>query len=123
MFKLPLKSKVIEQTAFLEDHVFKGLKSKDEKLETNRIQFFSETDFATILERVEHFGIGLYSIDTLLKEKPFGSVKHEEHKKKATDPKWYKKAFLTFKTSQAELMYGATYKVSSKLLARQIEED
>ena len=43
---------------------------------------------------------------------------HEDHKKKATDPKWYKKEFVTLKTRQEDLLYSAKYKVSKKLLAR-----
>jgi hypothetical protein len=46
------------------------------------------------------------------------TVAHDDFKKKATDPKWYKKAFLTFKTSQPGLTYAASYKVSNRLLAR-----
>jgi hypothetical protein len=39
--------------------------------------------------------------------------------KKATDPTWYKKALLTFKMTEPGMIYGAMYKVSPKLLARQ----
>ena len=44
---------------------------------------------------------------------------NEDFRKKATDPRWYKKAFLTFKTTEKKLNYSATYKVSNKLLARE----
>ena len=40
-------------------------------------------------------------------------------KKKATDPRWYKKAFSELKSKNSELTYSATYKVSNKLLARE----
>ena len=40
---------------------------------------------------------------------------NEDFRKKATDPRWYKKAFLTFKTTEKKLNYSATYKVSNKL--------
>ena len=43
---------------------------------------------------------------------------HEDHKKKATNPNWYKKEFKTLKTRQEGLLYSAKYKVSKKLLAR-----
>ena len=77
-----------------------------------------ETDFETILERIEHFGIGAYKIEAKLDGKSFDVTSHEDHKKKVTDPRWYKKAFMTFKHRQSGLSYFATYKVSKKLLAR-----
>lgn len=106
----------MEQVEFLESHVFKGLKSEADK---SGAHYFSETDFTVVLEKAEHFGIGLYKIETLLKNKAFEVVTHENHKKKATDPKWYNKAFLTLKSKQEGLAYSATYKVSAKLLARE----
>ena len=39
-------------------------------------------------------------------------------KEKTTDARWYKKAFLTFKTATPSMSYTASYKVSAKLLAR-----
>ena len=113
----------MEQTEFLNKHVFKGLKGINQKGETDESSFFSEEDFAVVLERAEYFGIGIYSIETRLKGERFEQAKHEEHKKKATDPKWYSKAFLTLRKRQAGLSYSATYKVSSKLLAKEIKEE
>lgn len=113
----------MEQEEFLTKHVFNGLKALNNKLAEDVDTYFSETDFEIILERVQHFGIGIYVIDSQLKGKPFEVVKHEQHKKKATDPKWYNKAFLTAKTRQPGLTYGATFKVSNKLLTKDISTE
>ncbi len=108
----------MEKTEFLEQHLFTSLKNLNEGSEKDADYHFSEEDFETVLQRAEHFGIGVYGIETWLDGKAYATTSHEDHKKKATDHRWYKKAFLTFKTGQAGLTYGATYKVSAKLLAR-----
>jgi len=108
----------MEQTEFLEKNVFNDLKNLNDGFDKETIQHFSESDFETVLQRVEHFGIGIYKIEPWLNGKFHSVAGHEDFKKKATDPKWYKKAFLTFKFRQSELSYSATYKVSNKLLAR-----
>ena len=108
----------MEQTEFLEKNIFTDLKNLNDGFDKETIQYFSESDFEIVLQRVEHFGIGIYKIEPWLKGKRYETAKHEDFKKKATDPRWYKKAFLTFKFRQSGLSYSATYKVSNKLLAR-----
>lgn len=108
----------MKQTEFLEQHVFIDLKNINDGLDKETIHYFSEADFQIVLERVEHFGIAVYSIEPWLDGKVFDVATHEDFRKKATDPRWYKKTFLTFKSRQADLSYSATYKVSKKLLAR-----
>jgi len=108
----------MEQEKFLEQHIFTGLKNVNDGFGKDGIQFFSETDFEIVLQRAEHFGLSIYSIEPWIKNEVLEASSHEDHKKKATDPKWYKKEFLTLKTSQTGLFYSAEYKVSKKLLAR-----
>jgi hypothetical protein len=108
----------MEQEKFLEQHIFTGLKNLNNGFGEDEIQFFSESDFEIVLQRAEHFGLSIYSINPWIKSEVLEASSHEDHKKKATDPKWYKKEFLTLKTSQAGLFYSAKYKVSKKLLAR-----
>ena len=108
----------MEQEKFLEQHIFTGLKIVNDGFGKDEIQFFSETDFEIVLQRAEHFGLSIYSIEPWIKSEALETSSHEDHKKKATDPKWYKKEFLTLKTSQMGLFYSAKYKVSKKLLAR-----
>ena len=108
----------MDQTEFLEKHIFTGLENMNDGFDKVTPQHFSESDFEIVLQRVEHFGIGIYKIESWIKGESFVVASHEDVRKKATDPKWYKKAFLTFKSRQSDLTYSATYKVSNKLLAR-----
>ena len=108
----------MEQTEFLEKNVFTDLKNLNDGFDEETIQYFSESDFEIVLQRVEHFGIGVYKIEPWLDGKLYAVAAHDEFRKKTTDPRWYTKAFLTFKTRQSGLSYAATYKVSNKLLAR-----
>lgn len=108
----------MEQTEFLEKNIFTDLKNLNDGSDKKTVYLFSESDFEIILQRVEYFGIGVYSIESWLNDKVSATAKHEDFKKKATDPRWYKKAFLTFKSSQPGLSYSAAYKVSNKLLER-----
>ncbi|MEH6764586.1 MAG: hypothetical protein V7655_08795 [Aequorivita antarctica] len=109
----------MEQTEFLEKNIFTDLKNLNEGSEIDTVPYFSEDDFEIVLQRVEHFGIGVYTIESWLNGEVSEVAAHEDFKKKATDPKWYKKAFLTFKSRKPGLSYSATYKVSNKLLAKQ----
>ena len=109
----------MEQEKFLEQHIFTGLKNLNDGFAKDEIHFFSESDFEIILQRAEHFGLSIYSIEPWIDNKFHEVTVHEDHKKKATDPKWYKKEFLTLKTSHTGLFYSAIYKVSKKLLARE----
>ena len=108
----------MKQEIFLEQHIFIGLKNLNDGFGKDGTHFFSELDFEIVLKRVEHFGLSIYSIEPWIKSEALEATSHEDHKKKATDPKWYKKEFLTLKTSQTGLFYSAKYKVSKKLLAR-----
>ncbi|AFL81782.1 hypothetical protein Aeqsu_2322 [Aequorivita sublithincola DSM 14238] len=108
----------MEQTEFLEKNIFTDLKNLNDGPDKETVHVFSESDFETLLQRVEHFGIGVYQIETSLNGEVSAVATHEDLKKKATDPKWYNKAFLTFKTRNPGLSYAATYKVSNKLLAK-----
>lgn len=108
----------MEQTEFLEKNIFTDLKNMNAGSDKEILQHFSESDFEIVLQRVEHFGIGVYKIETWQKGEISETAAHDDFKKKATDPKWYKKAFLTFKSRQSGLSYSATYKISNKLLAK-----
>ena len=106
------------QSEFLEQHVFTDLKNLNDGFDEASTFYFSESDFETVLQRTEHLGIGLYKISPYFEGKEYEGTTHEDHKKKATDPRWYKKAFKTLRMGQSGLIYSATYKVSKKLLAR-----
>ncbi len=108
----------MEQAEFLEKHVFTDLKNLNDGFDPESTHYFSEADFAIILQKAEHYGIGIYEIKTVLNGKPYDVSAHTDHNKKATDARWYKKALQTFKHREDNLLYSASYKVSSKLLAR-----
>lgn len=106
------------QAEFLEKHVFTDLKNINDGFDVETIYYFSEIDFEIVLERVQHFGIGIYGIEPWLNGALYDVLSHDKYKKKATDPKWYTKAFSEFKKRQEGLAYAASYKVSKRLLER-----
>tara|TARA_B110000444_G_scaffold175502_1_gene164186 strand:+ start:178 stop:504 length:327 start_codon:yes stop_codon:yes gene_type:complete len=108
----------MEQSQFLEKNIFTDLKNLNDGFGQDGVQYFSEDDFGIVLDRAEHFGLSIYTITPWSKDKNHEASSHENHKKKATDPKWYKKEFVTLKTRQENVLYSAKYKVSKKLLSR-----
>ncbi|MBU2930092.1 hypothetical protein [Winogradskyella psychrotolerans] len=109
----------MKQSEFLEQHIFNGLENVSDGFEDTSMHYFSESDFDAVLKKAEHFGLSIYKIETFLDGKAFDTSNHDAFKKKATDPKWYTKAFSDFKKRQEGLVYAATYKVSKKLLDRE----
>lgn len=109
----------MEKTEFLKKNIFLNLENLNDGFDSESILYFSESDFEIVLERIEKFGIGIYEIEPRLEGDSFDVKLNEDYRKKATDPKWYKKAFSEFKKQQPNLQYSATYKVSDKLLNRE----
>ena len=109
----------MKQTEFLEKNIFIDLENVNDGFEDASNHYFSESDFATVLKRAEHFGLSIYKIESFLEGEAFDVADHDAFKKKATDPKWYEKAFSDLKKRQEGLVYSATYKVSKKLLERE----
>lgn len=109
----------MDKSEFLEKNIFQGLKNLNEEVEADSIRYFSEADFAVVLERIEQFGIGIYKIEPRHDSESITAKINEDYRKKATDPKWYKRAFFELKKQQADLQYSATYRVSERLLNRE----
>lgn len=109
----------MEQAEFLEKNVFRGLTNINDGFDSEEVQYFSEADFEIVLQRVEHFGISVYGIEPWLNGEMFDVYSHDAYRKKATDPRWYNKAFSEIKKRQEGLAYAASYKVSKKLLERE----
>ena len=105
------------QEDFLEQKIFTGLTNKNNN-EGNTDFYFSEEDFAKVLEKTAYFGIAIYTITAINNGKEIKTVEHETFRKKATDAKWYNREFKNLKREQEGLLFTATYKVSKKLLAR-----
>jgi hypothetical protein len=103
---------------FLQTEIFKDLTNLNKKATEAKDYKFDEADFEKLLERAEYNGLGIYNITTWLKRTTFGTITHEDQSKKATDARWYNRAFLTMKTRQEGLTYAADFKVPVKLLAR-----
>jgi len=108
----------MKQNDFLDQHIFLNLNGTSNGEKTDPTYRFTEADFEVVLERIEHSGISVYQIEAFLEDASFGIQTNEDLNKKATDAKWYRKAFSTFKHRQAGMLYSATYKVPTKLLAR-----
>lgn len=109
----------MEKTEFLKKNIFQNLKNLNDASEPDSILYFSESDFEIVLERIEKLGIGIYKIEPRLEGDVLEVKINEDYRKKATDSRWYKKAFSQFKKQQANLQYSASYKVSDKLLNRE----
>jgi hypothetical protein len=58
----------MEQAEFLEKHIFTDLKNLNDGDDSETVQQFSEADFEIVLERAEHFGIGIYKIESWQKK-------------------------------------------------------
>ncbi|CAM3624556.1 hypothetical protein ZORO111903_13780 [Zobellia roscoffensis] len=113
----------MDKAEFFDKNIFQNLKNLNTGFDSDSTQYFSEADFETVLERIENFGIGIYEIKPRLEE-DFLEVKvNEDYRKKATDAKWYKRAFSDYKKQHANLKFSASYKVSDKLLNRQNSSD
>lgn len=108
----------MNKSEFLTAKIFTDLKNINDGFDTEANYYFTAADFQIVLDRIEHFGIGLYGIEPWLNGKFYDVKTNEDYKKKATDPKWYRKAFSEFNKLETKLQYSATYKVSSKLLTK-----
>ncbi len=114
---LPSSDNEIAQQAFLVEKVFYDLENNNEGLDDDK-NYFNENDFASILIRAEHYGIAIYQIEAYLDNTLFGQESHENYRKKATHPQWYKSAFGKFKRAHKNMRYRANFKVSQRLLDR-----
>jgi hypothetical protein len=108
----------MDKTEFLEKNIFQNLKNLNETNDDEAIRYFSEADFQIAIERIENLGIGIYKIEPRLEGVAIEAKVNEDYRKKATDPKWYKRAFFELKKNQPKLQYSATYRVSDRLLNR-----
>ncbi|MEZ5009511.1 MAG: hypothetical protein R2753_15305 [Chitinophagales bacterium] len=109
----------MEQADFLEQYVFAGLKNRNDGFDDASVHYFSEADFERVLYCAAYYGIGIYTIKTWFNGEFYPEASHTDRNKKATDQNWYNKALKTFSHKQPGMLYSATYKVSSKLLARE----
>ena len=105
----------IKEFEYLEANVFMGLKNLNDGFDSESIYYFSESDFETVLDRVEKNGISIFGIEPWLNGDFYEVSSFEDYKTHANDPLWYRKAFTEFKNRGKNLMYSASYQVPKKL--------
>jgi hypothetical protein len=96
---------------YLQKNVFHGLENLNNGFDSERIFYFSEFDFQTVINRVEKLKIGILGIEPWLNDKFYDVKTYGEYNLSPKDPKWYKKAFEEFKEEKKNLKYAATYKM------------
>lgn len=106
----------IKEIEYLKTKVFNGLKNLNDGFDSESIYYFSESDFETVLDRVEQNGIAIFGIEPWLDKDFYDVLSCEDYKTDANEPKWYRKAFEEFKSREKNLMYSASYQVPKKLL-------
>lgn len=102
---------------YLKAHIFNGLENLNTGFDSESIYYFSESDFEVILDRVEQKGIGIYGIEPWLNGSFYDAKSFEAYKTVATDPNWYRTAFLEFKKTGEQLMYSASYQIPKNLFS------
>jgi hypothetical protein len=105
----------IKEFEYLKKNVFNGLENLNDGFDSESIYYFSESDFEIVLDRVEKIGIAIFGIEPWLNGDFYDVLSFEDYKTVANDPKWYRKAFVKFKSCGKNLMYSASYQVPKKL--------
>jgi len=116
--ELNIKSKNIElkKEEFLKSKIFYGLKNLNNGFDSESINYFSESDFEIVLNRVEKNGIGIYGIEPWLNGDFYSVRVAEQLNAEPNDPNWYREAFSEFKKSGKNLQYSATYEIPNELI-------
>ncbi len=102
------------KAAYLNKHIFHGLKNLNTGFDADSIKYFSEDDFQIVLERVEKHQIGITGIEPWKNGEFYDVLTYEDFDCDPTDPKWYNEAFKKFKG--LDLQFSATYDISENLL-------
>lgn len=102
---------------YLKVNVFNGLENLNNGFDSESIYYFSESDFETVLDRIEKNKIAVFGIEPWLNGEFYDVLNFEDYKTDANDPNWYRKAFLEFKKCGKNLMYSASYQVPKKLFS------
>jgi hypothetical protein len=107
-----------KKDAYLEKHVFYGLKDLNDGFDYRNNQYFSERDFEVVLERVKSLGFGIYGIDTFefIEDKRYYSCDvFEIHTSNPADATWYMTCFEKNKKRGDNIVYAASYFIPKKL--------
>ena len=106
---------------YLDQYLFKGLKNLNKKGDfgPETIKYFSQSDFAIILTRVQRLGLGIYGIEawTGKAEVYLGCEVVEEYSNDPTDPEWYRKAYKKLKGEGEDTpLFNASYYVPEEFI-------
>ena len=105
---------------FLSKHIFQGLKNINDGFDAMSILYFSEEEFAIVLDRIEDYGIGVFGIEVWIEGDFYNVQNYETYTKDPRDrdatQKWYRKAFDLLRAENKNYQYSATYDVPEKLL-------
>lgn len=107
------------KSEFMDKYIFKGLTNINDGFDAQSINYFSESDFRTVLDRVEEYGVEIYGIEPWKNGEYYDCKVYESYLDIADDasnPKWYRSVFETFVLESEDLQYSASYGVSEKLL-------
>ena len=110
--------KIMNQSKYLEQHIFTGLENLNDGFDSQAIFYCSESDFEVVLNRVEQLGIGILGIEPWLDGEFYDVLSCTDYGAAPTDPSWYRKAFDDFKARDQNLMYAASYQVQEGVVER-----
>ncbi len=110
------EEELILKRKYLDKYVFYGLTNLNDGFDAPGIKYFSEIDFAIVLDRVKALVLGIYGLETWKDGAFHGVLVPEQGDEACTDPSWYKTAFEDFKKDGEKLQYAATYYIPEELL-------
>ena len=104
-----------KKLTYLDDNIFCDLENLNNGFDSLSISYFSPEDFMVVMERCKEKQIGIYGIESWLKDdKVYYSVKNfEDWKTYPHDSKWYYDAFNQLLASGKDLMFSASYYIPS----------
>lgn len=106
----------MEENDFLDRYVFQGLENINDGFDSDSIKYFTESDFRTVLERVEKLDIEVLGIEPWKDGSFYNVLVAEQFESYTGDSKWYWEAFKKFSDSGEILQYAATFSISDQLL-------
>jgi hypothetical protein len=112
----PSKKQLKKEHEYLDKYVFYGLKNLNDGFDAPSIKYFSEEDFAVVLNRVKDLGLGIWGIEPWKNGEYYAVVTCESETNDPTDFNWYMKVFEDFKNHNEPLQYSATYIIPDKIL-------
>ena len=101
---------------FLEVNIFNELRNLNSGFDSESIKYFSEKDFKIVLNRIQHFNLGISGIEPWLNGEFYNVLVAEDFGSNPFDPNWYNQAFEKLKKENNNLIYAATYVVPTNLL-------